>query len=196
MTKKIRYTMTSKEALLKAIDLVLEANIPGLRKSCGEPMRDYLLAEEAHGIGGSQSFAWEQAFALCVTMYLDFGRIYSDAELAPVKPKVSFSYSGTTHDLASAVAVNELQRRVVTLGAMIEAVLARETIKSQQMSRREERLAADKKDARERYQQHLRRDIGDICPIKDVDKHDIGFAFKEDAKNKKTTFICGASKGG
>jgi hypothetical protein len=198
MAKEIRYTMTSKEALLKAVNLAIAANIPDMRFGPGstpDEMREEITSNESEGVSLSLSFKWERAFAICVTMYVEFDNRWHLTTDQPVTMKVRFSYSGTTHDLSSAMAINDLHQKVVALGATIDAVLDRETIKPPGLSWQEERNEATKHEARDRYQDHLTRNVGTLVPIGSVHEYDIGFSFKTDSKTKKDTFICGASKG-
>ncbi len=190
MTKRIKYTMTTKEALLKIHDFVIDAYIPGLHKKHSAERRQVADAEEGDTGFGHYSFRWELTFAIGVAMHVDFPPCGGD-EKAPVHPKITFNYSGTHHDLPSAITINELHRRVVTLGAMIDAVLRRETIKSRYLSYTEAALSADKDAARTRYQQHLAREVGHVISINKVDAHDISFTIKNVDKG---TWACGARK--
>ena len=192
-TEEQKYTMTTKEAAVLAYDLVFDTPIPGLDKKRCEVDRANIVATKSEGISGLKVFDYSLAFAIGVTMYVDF-KMPGWHDPDPTHPIVSFSYSGTTHDIASATAVNDLQRKVVALGATIDAVLRRYTIKPAGLSWHQETLEKNKFAARARYQGHLAREVGYDTPINLVDKHDIGFMIKETGKaTGKEVYLCGAS---
>jgi hypothetical protein len=196
MAKKHKYTMTTKEAGILAYDLVFDTNIPGLDKKRCEVDRANIVADKSEGISGLKVFDFSLAFAIGVTMYVDF-KMPGHNDPEPMHPKVYFSYSGTTHDIASASAINDLQRKVVALGATIDAVFSRYTIKPAGLSWEEETLEKNKFKARDRYQGHLKREVGQDIPIMLVDENDIGFLLKETGKSlSKAVYLCGASKSG
>jgi hypothetical protein len=193
MAKKYKYTMTTKEAAVLVYDLVYDTPIPGLSKERFEVDRANIVASNSEGISGCKSFDYSLAFAIGVTMYVDF-KMPGNNDPEPTHPRVYFSYSGTTHDIASASAINDLQRKVVALGATIDAVLKRYTIKPAGLSWHEETLEKNKFKARTRYQHHLEREIGQIIPITLVDENDIGFLLQETGKSpSKEVYLCGAS---
>jgi hypothetical protein len=193
MAKKIKYTMTTKEAAIMAYDLVFDTPIPGLTKKRCEIDRANIEADESEGVSGLKTFDYSLAFAIGVTLYVDF-KMPGHHDPEPMHPKVYFSYSGTTHDIASASAINDLQRKVVALGATIDAVLRRYTIKPAGLSWEEERLERDKFAARKRYRAHILREVGYDIPIKLVDSNDIGFMLKEaGVAPGKEIYLCGAS---
>ena len=192
MAKEIRYTMTTREALLKALDLVLATNIAGLKEECGPLLRKQIATDDSEGTIQTLSFQWELAFAIGVTMYVEFKDRWHSNKDQPAVVKVSFSYSGTHHDINSAMAINDLQQKVVAVGSTIAAVLSRETIKSAHASWDEEHLEKDRFAARTRYQQHLTRKAGATLAIKLVDKHDIGFMIKDGVSPSKEVYLCGA----
>lgn len=193
MSKKYKYTMTTKEAAILAYDLVFGTPIPGLNKKRCEVDRANIVADESDGVSGLKTFDFSLAFAIGVTMYVDF-KMPGQNDPEPMHPKVYFSYSGTTHDIASASAINDLQRKVVALGATIDAVMSRHTIKPAGLSWHEETLEKNKFAARVRYQSHIARQVGYDMPINLVDKHDIGFMLKETGKPPgKEIYLCGAS---
>ena len=193
MAKQIKYTMTTKEAALKAYDLALNSNIIGYGTKRGEVDRSNIALNQSDGVSGCKTFDFSLAFAIGVTMYVDF-KMPGGVDLEPTHPRVYFSYSGTTHDLASAMAINDLQQKVVALGATIDAVLRRETIKPCGLSWHQEALERNKYAARVRYQAHLEREVGYDMPINLVNEHDIGFLLKESGVAPgKEVYLCGAS---